>query len=110
MRRARLAVENALAAIDAADRPVRRPDHRRDEIAPRAGDVAQRPDLRRLAPDARELDRIGRYRVLRHAVDALNVELALLDGEPPLLVCAVRRDYGRHGLRRIAAETENETP
>src|SRR5882724_1996089 len=38
MRGARLAVEDALAAIDTADRPARRPDHRSSEIQFGPGD------------------------------------------------------------------------
>jgi len=62
---ARLAVQDALAAIDAADRPAHRPDHRRDEIDSHAGGFAQRADLARLALDERQLGVVGRHRVLR---------------------------------------------
>src|SRR6266851_5586164 len=108
MRRPRLAVEDALAAIDAADRPDRRPGHRLREERLGAGDLTQRADLARLAADTLEQDGVGRHRLLRQTVDALNIVDALFDGEAPLLMAAIGQGQGDDRRRRIAAEANDE--
>ncbi len=95
-------------AIDAADRPGRRPDHRLGEKILGAGNAAQRAHRFGLALDARQLVGVRRHRVLRHAVDALDVVAALLDGEPIFFARAVGQRHREHRLGRVAAKAEDE--
>ncbi len=110
VRRARLAVKDALAAEDAADRPVGGPDELlREPIAIRVG-LARRRLAHRLFMDAREFFR-RRIDLLRgQTVDRLNVPLPRRDVDRLAqgLCVAGRRDFECGFCRRFAIEAEDE--
>jgi len=109
MRRAGLAVEDALAAIDAGDRTGRRPMQRLLEERQVGVGGARARDHRALALDALERDRIGRYLLLGQPVDALHIVVSRLNREIAMLAAAIGEgDFERGVIGRVAAEAEDE--
>jgi len=111
MRRARLAVQDGLAAVDAADRPGHRPDETGFEEAQIAVDGARRRRLAVLALDAFEQLGAGRNLFLRQAFDVADGVLPRRYGEIAVFLAAVAvGDVERGMIRRVAAEAEDEMP
>src|SRR6185436_5070761 len=111
MRFARLTVEDALAAIDARDRSVGRPDEfvREPHVIRICG--TRFTDRVSIALDALENFRRRRDILLGQAVDPLDDEVALLRRDHARdLAAASETDTHFGGLRRIASEAEAEAP
>src|SRR5262245_40183804 len=109
MRLARFSVEDPLAAIDARDRTVGRPDEFVREPHLLRVRRTRLPNRITIALDA--FENFGRRRnvLLGQSVDALDDEIALLrrDDARDFAAIAITHDNFR-GLRRVAAEAEAE--
>ena len=106
---ARLAVEDALAAVDAGDAPQRRPGEPALEQRLGPVDRAHLGDQGVLGLDARPLRFRRRDHLARQTVDALDLVATLRDLQPARLLGAVGKAYGERGLGpRLPAEAEQE--
>src|SRR5208282_1157563 len=111
MRRARLPVQYALAAIDAADHALNRPDEARLEEGVAYLARTRLVEERLIVRDALQYLGRGRHHGRGQAVDALYIVMTLLDGEHALLVLPIRMTHREGRIRLcVPVEAEDEMP
>ena len=109
MRRARLAVQDALAAIDARDRPERRPRHLLSEAETVAVACLGRLDQLGVGLDPGEVLLARRHLARRQPVDPLDLVCPRRNFQRPPVLVPIGMVHHQLRLRsRIAAEAEHE--